>query len=333
MPPPDGSDFLTVGGNLSVTAANRREVGGISSGTTVGYGNVQVGGTATGTIGITPTGQLFTGSDAYRQYQDLVPVLESRSACAAGTAANGTVVTEAIQVTFHGDGTSPLPVFDVPGDIGAVGAPTGIAFTGIPAGATVIVNMTGANPVVSTYTGSGQPGGPLFDLGPNLLWNFPNASTATVAGGTRFSGSIITGKADSTLTISASGTGGRVYAAGNIVMNGTGNELHAYPFDGSIPDCQNGSESASPSPSESASPSESPSESQSPSESASPSESPSESASASESAYVSASPIRSMLAETGSGSGPSLGLAAGTLLAAGLGTAATAAITRRRSSR
>ena len=318
VPPPDGDDFLTVGGNLTVNAGNIMIVGGSDS-TTTAWGNVRYAGTQSGAINIAPAGTLIHDNNAASPYESLTTVLEDRSTCSAGAAANGTVTLTPSQVTFTGDGTSALQVFNVTGDIGSATTSVGIDFQNIPAGATIVVNMLGTAPLINTYTGSGLPGDQLTELRPKLLWNFPTATSATIGGSAQFQGSIITGNPAGTLTLSAPGTNGRVYAAGNIIQQGTaGTELHSYPFDGSIPDCSTGpspsptsstvSPSSSPSPSptvsatssESASPSESAtpsaspsqSESPSPSESATPSESPSqsESASPSESPSLSLSP-------------------------------------------
>ena len=237
VPPPDGSDFVTVGGNVTVRPTNRLEVGGVDS-KGAAYGNLVYGGTATGTISLVPSGQAIQRPGAADQYSDLRGYIEDRSECAATAPATGTVSVSPSAVTFTGDGTSLLQVFDVPGDIG--GASTvGIEFNNIPAGATVLVNMTGTAPVINTYTGTGLPGDQTTELRPRLMWNFPNAASATIRGGAQFQGSILGGNPAGTLSIQTPGQNGRVYVAGGLVLTNSsaGSEIHAYPFDGVLPEC------------------------------------------------------------------------------------------------
>jgi choice-of-anchor A domain-containing protein len=260
VPPPNGDDYLTVGGDLTVNTGDTMLVGGSDS-HGIAWGNVRYAGVqgGGGVIDIAPTGSLIHDVNAAAPYLPLVDVLQNRSHCAEDTVANGSVTAESGQVTFTGDGTSALQVFDMTGDIGTASSAVGIVFQNIPAGATIVVNMLGASPLINTYSGSGAPGDPLATLRPKLLWNFPTATSATVK-------------------------------AGNIVHQGSGSELHSYPFDGSIPDCSepsesptetastahsvNGSESASPTESESGLESGTPSQSASATESASPTVSP-----------------------------------------------------------
>ncbi|MBS2533024.1 choice-of-anchor A family protein [Catenulispora sp. NF23] len=237
VPPPDGSDFVTVGGNVTVQPTDRLEVGGTDANGPA-YGNLVYGGTATGTINVVPPGQAIQRPGAADQYSDLRGYIEDRSACAATAPATGTVSVSPSAVTFTGDGTSMLQVFDVPGDIG--GASTvGIEFDNIPSGATVLVNMTGTAPVINTYTGTGLAGDQTTELRPHLMWNFPNATSATIRGGAQFQGSILGGNPAGTLSIQTPGQNGRVYVAGGLVLTNSnaGSEIHAYPFDGVLPEC------------------------------------------------------------------------------------------------
>lgn len=238
VPPPDGDDFLTVGRNATIRPGNRIEVGGSDS-KGPAWGNVRYGGTLSGSVDIAPDGKALHDANAVAQYSSLRGYIEERSACAASAPVTGSVTVESSQVTFHGDGSSRLQVFDVPGDIG--GARTvGIAFTGIPAGATVLVNMTGTAPTINTYTGTGLAGDQLTELRPRLMWNFPNATAAAIRGGAQFQGSILGGAPNGTLTISTPGQNGRVHLAGGLVLtssSGGGEEIHAYPFDGVLPEC------------------------------------------------------------------------------------------------
>ncbi|MEY9895287.1 choice-of-anchor A domain-containing protein [Catenulispora sp. MAP5-51] len=245
VPPPDGADFLTVGRNVDIVDGNRLQVGGNDSKTTA-YGNLRFAGTLSGQVEVVPAGESIHDADATGQYSSLRGYIEDRSECAATATATGSVTVDGPQVTFTGDGTSLLQVFDVPGDIGGDRA-ADMVFTGIPAGATVLVNMTGTTPTVNTNTGSGLAGDPTTDLRPRLMWNFPNATTAEIKGGAQFQGSILGGNPSGTVTISAPGQNGRVYVAGNLVLTNSsaGAEIHAYPFDGVLPECGSSPNSSS----------------------------------------------------------------------------------------
>ncbi|MEU5388829.1 choice-of-anchor A family protein [Kitasatospora cineracea] len=301
VPPPTGTDFVTVGGAVDVRPDNRLQVGGADSKETR-WGNLVYGTNQSGTIEMAPTGEVVKNPAAIDAYSGLTATIEGHSACMAQQTATGAMTVDGNLYTFTGDGTSMRQVFNVDRNIGnATGAAADMVFTGIPAGATVIVNMVGPEPVlIRTNTGSGFPGDPMAELQPRLMWNIPNAADATITGGAQFQGSVMSGNPDGTVTLSSPGTNGRVYLAGNLLQTApagstTGTELHAYPFDGDLPVCTSPSPSPSPSDSTSPSPSPSPSESTSPSPSpsASTSESPSPSPSTSESPSPSPSPSSS----------------------------------------
>ncbi|MFC1429683.1 choice-of-anchor A family protein [Streptacidiphilus sp. N1-3] len=247
VPPPDGDDFLTVGGDLTVSAGSRMEVGG-SDATTTAWGNVRHGGTSSGTVNFAAPGQLIQDPDAAAPYRSVRTTIEERSSCAAEAAATGTVTTEFGTATFAGDGSSLLQVFNVPGDlVGTGGGMVALSFTGIPASATVLVNMLGSNPVINVNSVFFSGGDPLVDLGARLMWNFPTASTGRITGSAQFAGSILAGDPASTINVSVPGVNGRVYAAGNLTHEGAGgNELHAYPFNGELPVCSTSTPTPTP---------------------------------------------------------------------------------------
>ncbi|OKJ10293.1 hypothetical protein AMK19_15595 [Kitasatospora sp. CB01950] len=268
--PPPGTDHVTVGGAVDVVTNNRVQIGG---GDPARWGNLAYGTTESGTLEFSGPGAARQDPEAIEPYLGLGTVIKGDSTCMAEQTATGTLSVEGNLYTFTGDGHSMRQIFNVDRNIGSDTAAADIVFAGIPAGATVIVNMVGPDPVlIRTNTGSGFPGDQLTDMQPLLMWNFPAATSATISGGAQFQGSIMAGNSAGTLTVSTPGANGRVYVAGNLLQTGTaGTEIHAYPFNGDLPTC-----GQSPSPSPSPSPSESPSPSPSPSQSESPSPSPSE---------------------------------------------------------
>ncbi|QXV57612.1 choice-of-anchor A family protein [Amycolatopsis sp. TNS106] len=235
VPPPDGADFLTTGGNVSVAAEQRLLADG---------GVVRHAGTVTGTV----IGKLEKDPDAAKPYVGLREDLRVASKCYAreGTTprpATGTAVNQGYRTLFTGDGKSALQVFTVDFDLtGATGGMQGIEFEGIPAGATILVNMVGAARTINTYTGDLDDRDPLNKLRERLLWNFPDATAVKIAGGAQFQGSVLIGEPGSTATITASGMNGRFFTTGSLVhtseaTGGGGQEFHAYPFNGDLPEC------------------------------------------------------------------------------------------------
>nr|WP_211299591.1 choice-of-anchor A family protein [Amycolatopsis lexingtonensis] len=234
VPPPDGADYLTVGGNLSVTDGQRLDAVGDSAG-----GVVRHAGSVSGTV----IGTLVHDPAAMKPYAGLRAELTAASECYARAAATGTVVNQNHQTLFTGDGKSALQVFTVTQDIaGPGGATQGITFTGIPDGATVLVNLTGSARVINTYSGSLDDTDPLNRLRPRLLWNFPDAEVVRLTGSGMFQGSVLAGRPEGTTTVTLPGTNGRFFTAGNLVHGsgvgqGSGQEFHAYPFTGDLPSC------------------------------------------------------------------------------------------------
>ncbi|NBH03887.1 choice-of-anchor A family protein [Amycolatopsis sp. SID8362] len=234
VPPPDGADYLTVGGDLSVADGQRLDAVGDSGG-----GVVRHAGSISGTV----LGTVVHDTAAMKPYAGLRAELTAASECYARAAATGTVVNQNHQTLFTGDGKSALQVFTVTQDVaGPGGATQGIAFAGIPDGATVLVNLTGSARVINTYSGSLDDTDPLNRLRPRLLWNFPDARVVRLTGSGMFQGSVLAGRPDGTTTVTLPGTNGRFFTAGSLVHGsgtgqGSGQEFHAYPFTGDLPSC------------------------------------------------------------------------------------------------
>ncbi|MEW2177043.1 choice-of-anchor A family protein [Streptomyces sp. NPDC005406] len=341
VPPPNGSDYLTVGGDITIQSGKRllAEEGPNS-------GVVRYAQNLSGTVIPDPVHD----ADATDPYTALRDQLTAASHCYAydddedhRRPATGTTQNNGYETVFTGDGTSALQVFAVDADLTtAAGNQQGIVFEGVPDGATVLVNVYGSTRNISTYMGSLPQSG----LRERLMWNFPDATAIGLKGTGQFQGSVLIGRQSSMATLAMSGTNGRFYSAGSLTHTSEGEsggqELHAYPFDGDLPDC---GEEPSPSPSptdESPSPTPSPTD-ESPSPSPSPSdESPAPSPSPSESSPAPwPTPTHSrppgpphpggQLPDTGSRGGEwVIGGIAGALLIAGTAATLMARRTRRR---
>lgn len=290
--PPPGSDFLTVGGNITIASGQTLEAAG---------GKVRYAGTASGTIN---ADEKVQDPKAVEPYTDLRLQLEEASQCYADTTnvpATGTVAYPSNQtgpvVTFTGDGTSALQVFYVDKDVQtASGGAVDIQFAGIPAGATVLINVTKPDWTIKATGSNPDTWTPIRQ---NLLWNLPNATTPTFGGTAQFMGSVLVGAPASTTSVVVPGMNGRFFTTGNVIHGGpgggTGNEFHSYPFDGDLPSCAapiptTGSPSSS---SPTASPTASPTESPTPSPTVSPTESPTPSPTPSPTESPTASPTAS----------------------------------------
>ncbi|MFD5463559.1 choice-of-anchor A family protein [Kitasatospora sp. NPDC127059] len=237
--PPNGSDFVTTGGNVDAKSGSSILIGGSDSHGPA-FGNLRHAGSVTGTVTIDPTGQSIQDPNAAAPYQDVLTQIEEVSDCVGRATATGTVDVSASQATLTGDGVSMKQVFNVSRDLASPsGGQIGLVFANIPAGATVVVNMLGDSPVINTYTGTGQPGDQTTDMRSKLMYNFPTATNARILGSAQFQGAVLAGNPGGTTTLAQPGVNGRVYLAGNLIHTGTGGyEIHSYPFDGDLPDCK-----------------------------------------------------------------------------------------------
>ncbi|MFC8881147.1 choice-of-anchor A family protein [Streptomyces cinereoruber] len=234
VPPDNGTDFLTVGEDVTVAAGQRllTEEGTVS-------GVTRYGGALSGTVIPDPV----QDDDAAAPYLSLRDRLTDASRCyayvdGAHRATTGTAVNSGSETLFTGDGASTLQVFDVDFDMESTsGGQQNIRFQGVPAGATVLVNVYGADRTVDTYINQLPDG-----LRERVLWNFPDATAVKFEGTAQFAGSVLIGNQASTATVTMPGTNGRFFTTGNLThasetTGGGGQEMHAYPFNGDLPSC------------------------------------------------------------------------------------------------
>lgn len=242
VPPPNGADFLTTGGNVTIASGQRLDTTGGLIGE---QGVVRYAGTQSGTV----TGRLVQDPNAARPYTALRDQLTTASRCYARVdgqprPATGTAVNQGTQTVFRGDGTSSLQVFNVDFDLAAAnGGQQGIVFQNIPGDATILVNILGANRVINTFSGGiDDSTSPLNAYRERLLWNFPDATSVRLAGTGQLQGSLLMGEQSSMTTVTIPGINGRFFTTGSLTHTsladrGGGQEFHAYPFDGDLPDC------------------------------------------------------------------------------------------------
>ncbi|MEV7830209.1 choice-of-anchor A family protein [Streptomyces subrutilus] len=235
VPPPAGADFLTTGGNITVAAGERL---------IADTGVVRHAGTVTGTV----TGTLRQDPAAVAPYAGLRDQLSAASECYARVdgqprTATGTVTNSGFATVFRGDNASALQVFNVDADlVGARGAQQGVTFEQIPAGATILVNVLGADRTINTYSGGISDDDPLNAYRDRLLWNFPDATTVNLNGTGQFQGSFLMGEQSSQTNVRLPGINGRFFTTGSVTHTGQpglggGQEFHAYPFNGDLPTC------------------------------------------------------------------------------------------------
>ncbi|MFV6031463.1 choice-of-anchor A family protein [Streptomyces sp. NPDC056264] len=242
VPPPDGSDFLTTGGGVTVATGQTLDTKG---GIVAEQGIVRHAGPVSGTV----TGTLVEDANAAAPYAGLRDQLTAASQCYARVdgrprTPTGTAVHQSGQTLFTGDGTSALQVFNVDFDMQSpTGGQEGIVFANIPDTATVLVNVTGDARKLTTYSGGiDDDTDPLNSYRERLLWNFPDATTVDLAGTGQFQGSFLIGNQASSTTVTLPGINGRFFTTGSLThtsaaSGGGGQEFHAYPFNGDLPNC------------------------------------------------------------------------------------------------
>ncbi|MEV8454916.1 choice-of-anchor A family protein [Streptomyces sp. NPDC052095] len=240
--PDAGELMLAVGGDLTIAKGTRVDVGhGITSKSAYG-GAVQVG------KKIGEKGELETnggkrssglGTDpALSPYQSFDRTIGTESSSLGKLKATGTTTRSGDTVTFRstGAGNGTLQVFEI--TAAELDGASSFGFVSVPDGDSVVVNVTGAQPVSISPMSVGfnndrvdvYSSAHFGDAASRILYNFEGSTSLTLGGGGNFMGSILAPKASADFTAS---TNGRVYVGGDIRTHGTGNETHNYPWTGS----------------------------------------------------------------------------------------------------
>ncbi|WP_169797628.1 choice-of-anchor A family protein, partial [Microbacterium resistens] len=245
--PGAGETMLAVGGDLRVESGiSTFFVGAPVPGFPDGGGDVRVGGAADPTH---PDGRYDLnggefrsglGSAALDGYAHFGDAISTASAAYAAEATTGSARSEWGTATFVGTGAA-REVFTISAaDLGAAGA---VAFEKIADDAAVIVNVTGGAAVWSPnyFSDDGVRvdgvGGAVNGFGrvaTRTMWNFADATRVEIGGSSQVLGSIMVPHAHpdaATPTLSTTAhLNGRVYTNGTIRMEGSGTEIHNYPF-------------------------------------------------------------------------------------------------------
>ncbi|GHG70162.1 choice-of-anchor A family protein [Streptomyces griseocarneus] len=242
VPPDNGSPFLRVGGDLKLAAGQRllAEDGPVNG--TVAFAGQQAG---TGTV----SPKAVRDARAVAAYEGVREELTAASTCYAYDKGvprkpTGTAVNQGKVTVFTGNGTSGFQVFNVPFDlVGPDGSAQDFSFRKIPARATVLVNVISESGDTRTInTSAGALTGVRRE---RLLWNIPDAKVVRIAGSGQLQGSVLVGRHSSTTRLSVPAVNGRVFTAGSLAHeSGTGGPggqtIHAYPFEGVLPECGTG---------------------------------------------------------------------------------------------
>ncbi|WP_461638537.1 choice-of-anchor A family protein, partial [Leucobacter sp. BZR 635] len=246
LTPPAMSDMIIVGGDLTVAAERRLDVGSLIG------GGVRVGGAVTAADNAIDTNgaELVSGLGkpaALGERAALGGILTQQSAAYAKMPATGTSTVEYGTLTLTGDGTTKRQVFTL--DAGKLAGFGSIKYDNIDPKAIVVVNVIGDSAkfnVSSMLNANGSPmdtgngdKGAFGALTQRLMWNFPTASEVVIGGTAQFPGSMLVANPASQTTVQVPGTNGRMWVAGNLIHDlGTGSEIHAFPFlDGEVFGC------------------------------------------------------------------------------------------------
>ncbi|MFC4337339.1 choice-of-anchor A family protein [Salininema proteolyticum] len=222
--PAPGSDYLVVGGDLTVAEKKR-----LSAGEGEAAGSVSYGGELEAEEAEKDSAEFVHAPDAAGEFNvDLASIAKCATDAATGTVERD----EDGRVVFTGNGYSRVQYFTVDAELSQKEAAS-LSFERIPADATVVVNHLGDSASFNVAGGDESWEG----LRERLMWNIPMATEVAFRGDGEFFGTVLVGNAASTSTVSVPGLSGRFYTAGNLVHKGEDAQFHAYPFEGELPGC------------------------------------------------------------------------------------------------
>jgi choice-of-anchor A domain-containing protein len=234
--PPGGSDMLLAGANVSVSNG-RIDVGhGIPRG-----GNVAAGGAVSGPMELNGGAAKANTATARTLADTTAAQLASTSATLAALPATGSLASVDGYPTLTGNGTAATQVFNLTAaDLKGLGGK--VVFDEVGNAAPIVVNVSGANVEFSMIHTAAESAGnridsfeALGDWAPRIVWNFPEATSLKVAGGSQTVGSILVPQEKSKV-VQSTNTNGRLWVGGDLTFGGNGGsglEHHNYPWIGS----------------------------------------------------------------------------------------------------
>ena len=240
---PNGSNSLVVRGNIQRSAGAAGTIGNTQNGSPNIATNVLVGGTVAANVALNGTGQIFSNqsaaiTEASVNFNSIFANLDTKSTCYKNLPATGTF--NATTNTLVGDNVSSTQVFTLTAANLSALANQNLLFDGIPAGATVIINVAVTSliwrvanvaasipndPAYDSFFGNGATD-PDVDVR-KVIFNFYEATSVTFINSVN--GSVLVPNGDVTLT---GNLNGRLAVGGDLLHNGDGSEIHNYPFDG-----------------------------------------------------------------------------------------------------
>jgi len=252
--PADGELMLAVGGNLTIAPGTTIPVGAAGA-VTSPVGAYMIGGSITPPSSLTsgiPLPYDLTGTPAEGFGARVAAASDAWDATPVTGTATASGPGEWDALVLAGDSTSPLQHFRVDAAALVVGSGASatprraLDLTGVPAGASIVITVTGGPTATLPSEFSIKRDGAAADypspawasLTQHLVWHFPTQTSVEIGtANSQMTGSILVANPSST-TEAATSLNGRVYTAGDFVIEGGGVEIHSFPFKGHLPfDC------------------------------------------------------------------------------------------------
>lgn len=231
--PAGGSNVVVSGGAVTVKDGSTLDVNHRVD----GGGNVVSGGSISGKVELNGGSSIENDGTAATSVAATGATLADVSAQLEALTANGVLGTSAGFPALVGDGSDETQVFELTASEAA--SLNAVTFIDVGATAPIVINVSGSDATLdTTHTSAGSLAARIDtwgDLGawaPRVIWNFPDATSLTLAGGSQLVGSILAPHAAS--TSQTAHTNGRLWVGGDLTFgaSGSGLEHHNYPWIG-----------------------------------------------------------------------------------------------------
>ncbi|WP_029253344.1 choice-of-anchor A family protein [Paraoerskovia marina] len=230
--PAGGSDVLVSAGAVTVMDGSTVDVNhGVTGG-----GNVVSRTSITGNLQLNGGISSEKDNTAAATVATTEATLTDVSARLSALSANGELGTAGGFPALMGDGTGDTQVFDLTAEQAA--GLDAVTFVDVGRSAPIVINVSGTDATLdSVHTAAGSVADRIdtwTELGawaPRIIWNFPDATSLELSGGSQLVGSILAPHADTTQTTN---TNGRLWIGGDLEFgaSGSGLEHHNYPWIG-----------------------------------------------------------------------------------------------------